>query len=345
MVRTAPITFLSTLPRSPILLSGTRTRGALLAFACTFAGTVARADTPAPPGADALATARSEWAEKHYSAAELSYKSALDQGGLAPADTLDAYVHLGAARARHGKKELARAAFRQAALIDRHFKTPPEGGKRAATIAALARRDEAKLGSIVHNATFPVSVPAAEAFGIDATLDAKHAAVTAKVGVDARDPVSGRHWSTVEVAGAKVHFEVPANIASSGAVLVVRVDALDPHENRLASRARRGSRVETEPAPAEPLARTALAPPLTPPPLVPPSLVPPPAAAPNPLAFNGEVAPPKPAKEGGKHGGVFSSPWFYIIGGVILAAGGAFAFYELRPSDDVSLGGARVVTR
>jgi hypothetical protein len=34
-----------------------------------------------------------------------------------------------------------------------------------------------------------------------------------------------------------------------------------------------------------------------------------------------------------------------LIGGVVLAAGGAFAYYELRPSDDVSLGGAHVVTR
>jgi hypothetical protein len=302
----------------------------LLALACTLAATLASADPPPPPaGADALAAARSAWSGKHYAAAETSYKSALDHGGLAPADTLDAYVHLGAARAALGKKELARAAFRQAALIDLHFKTPAGAGKRATLIATLARRDEAKLGSIVLNATIPESVPAGETFGIDATLDPKHAAITAKLGVDARDPLSGKHWATSDVAGAQMHFDVPASVTLPGATLVVRVDALDPHDNRLASREQR-VRVEAQvnPAitdlPAKPVV----------------------AATPAALTFSTDVGSPgKPTKEGGKPGGILSSPWFYVIGGVVLAAGGAFAYYELRPSDDVSLGGARVVTR
>ena len=315
----------------------TRPRVALLAIACTFAGTVAHADTPAPPGAEALATARTAWGQKHFAAAELSYKSALDHGGLPPADTLEAYIHLGAARARLGKKELARAAFRQAALIDRHFRTPPEAGKRAAQIAALARHDEAKLGSIALGATFPSSVAPDAAFDVDVTLDAKHAALTAKLGVDALDPATGRHWSATEVAAAKKHFEVPGSVATSGATLLVRVDALDVHENRLATREQRIV-VETAepPPPAEPPVspvKVAVVP------------IPPPEPAPPALGYTAEIPPAKPAKEGGKHGGVLSSPWFYIIGGAVLAAGGAFAFYELRPSDDVSLGGARVVTR
>jgi hypothetical protein len=316
---------------TPNLLPGARSCGALLALACILAGSPAHADPPAPPpGADALATARAAWDARHFAAAELSYKSALDHGGLAPADTLDAYIHLGSARARLGKKELARAAFRQAALIDRHFKTPHEAGKRAAAIAALARHDESKLGSIVLNATIPQSVPAGESFGVDATLDPKHAALTAKLGVDARDPLSGKHWDTSDVAAPRIHFDVPANITLPGATLVIRIDALDPHDNRLATREQR-VRVEalSPPAVAE----------------VAPKPVAPPAALSITTDFGGSKPIALTTRDSSKHGGVLSSPWFYVIGGLVLAAGGAFAYYELRPSDDVSLGGARIVAR
>ncbi|MGO9713585.1 MAG: hypothetical protein ACLQBL_32320 [Polyangiaceae bacterium] len=332
--------------RSPILCSGgARSRrhvrghaaawpkasSALLALTCTFAGTLAHAETPPPPaGAEALAAARTAWDGRHFAAAELSYKSALDHGGLAPADTLDAYVHLGAARAALGKRELARAAFRQAALIDRYFKTPRGASKRATLIASLARRDEAKLGSIVLNAVIPQSVPAGESFGIDATLDPKHAAITAKVGVDARDSLSGKHWATSDVAAAEMHFDIPANVTLPGATLVVRIDALDPHDNRLASREQR-VRVEARETPA----------------IADLPAKPAPVAAPAALTFTADVGTPSKLTrdKGEKHGGILSSPWFYLVGGVVLAAGGAFAYYELRPSDDVSLGGARVVTR
>jgi hypothetical protein len=332
----APITLVVTVRISPILCTGrARSRGALLALTFILAATAARADPPPqPPGADALAAARAAWDGKHFAEAALSYKSALDHGGLAPGDTLDAYVHLGAARARIGKKELARVAFRQAALIDRHFKTPPEAGKKAALIARQARRDEAKMGSIVLNATIPDSAAAGEPFGVDATLDPKHAAVTAKVGVDAWDSLSGKHWASSNVAAAKMHFDVPASVTLPGATLVVRVDALDPHDNRLATQEQR---VHIEPAETPEVAAL----PAKPAPL-PPAAV----AAPAALTFTGDLTPPaKPSKEGQKHGGILSSPWFYLIGGVVLAAGGAFAYYELRPSDDVSLGGAHVVTR
>jgi hypothetical protein len=317
--------------RTRIPFSGARSCGALLALACILAAAPSHADPPPPaPGADALASARAAWDARHFAAAELSYKSALDHGGLAPADTLDAYVHLGAARARLGKKELARAAFRQAALIDRHFKTPHEAGKRAAAIAALARRDESKLGSIVLNATIPQSVPAGESFGVDATLDPKHAALTAELGIDARDPISGKHWETSEVAAPRMHFDVPATITLPGATLVIRIDALDPHDNRLATREQR---VHVEALVAPPVAEVA-----------PKPVTPPPA-----LSFTSDLginkAVPVATKETSKHGGVLSSPWFYVIGGLVLAAGGAFAYYELRPTDDVSLGGARVVAR
>ena len=288
---TAPITLVPTVQISPFLSSGARSRGALLALACTFAGTLAHADPPSPPGADALVTARAEWGGEALCSGGALVKSALDQGGLSPADTLEAYVHLGSARARHGKKELARAAFRQAALIDSHFKTPSEGGKRAARIAAQARHDEAKLGLIVLKATAPESVPSGEPFGVDATLDPKHAAVTAKVGLDALDSLSGKHWATTNVAATKMHFDVPASVTSPGVTLLVRIDALNPHNNRLASYEQR---VRVEALPPSPAVVE-----LTPKPVAVPLVAPAPAT----LTFTTDLGGSKQPKETAKHGG------------------------------------------
>jgi hypothetical protein len=282
-----------------------------------------------PPGADALASARAAWDKGQIDAAETFYKSALDHGGLAPEDTLDAYVHLGTARAVLGKKTLARAAFRQAALIDRKFALPPEGGRKANAVASAARKEEAKLGSIRLAAKFPDQVPAGASFHVSATLDAKHAAVTAKIGIDARDEASGRHWSMSTVASSKVRFEVPADMVTPGATLVVRVDALDPHDNRLASR---DARVTVEgTAPAE-----------EPPPQ--PVAAPAPAVVTLPMmSFEAAAAPKERSEKSG--GGFWSSPWPYLLGGVALAAGGAAVYIETRPTDDVSIGAARVNTR
>jgi hypothetical protein len=135
-----------------------------------------------------------------------------------------------------------------------------------------------------------------------------------------------------------MHFEVPASVALPGATLLVRIDALDPHDNRLATR-EQSVHVEAFPPPA-PLLSTA---PLRPPidlPKVPPA---PPARA--VMSFHSDAKGGETRDHAGAHGGFWSSPWPYVLGGVVLAAGGALAYYELRPTDDVSLGGARVVAR
>jgi hypothetical protein len=297
------------------------------------------------PGADALASARAAWSQRQFDAAEVYYKSALDHGGLTPKETLDAYAHLGAARAVLGRRDLARAAFRQAALIDHHFTVPPEGGRKAAVVAAQARKEEAKLGSIRLGAKFPQTVAANTAFTVDATLDGKHAGVTAKIGIDVLDPASGKHWSTDDVASSKTRFEVPADMTQPGATLVLRVDALDPHDNRLASRE---ARVRVEGVAVEAPKPQASAPE----PLVfsiptvsiraePPSEASAPAAS-----ESAEKADKAEKAEKKKEGGSFwSTPWPYVLGSVALAAGGTAVYLGTRPSDDVSVGAAHVVTR
>jgi hypothetical protein len=301
----------------------------LLALACGFGGRSALADPPpaatAAAGAFALSSGRIAFAGRRWKDAEALYKSALDHGGLAPQETLEAYVHLGAARAALGRHDLARVAFRQAALIDAHFKVPREAGKHATAYAAAAKKEEAKLGSIVLNATIPQSVPAAESFGVDATLDARHARVTAKIGILARDPLTGRAWASSEVAATTVHFDVPADVVMPGATLVLRVDALDPHDNRLATREQR-VRVE-EAAPPPTIAALPAAQPAS-------------GAAPATFTFTTDSGS---RDKSAKHGGFWSTPWPYFLGGLVLAAGGAVTYYELHPTDDVSLA-ARVTT-
>jgi hypothetical protein len=301
---------------------------ALIAVASGFGGKSASADPPqaatTAAGAIALSSGRVAFTAHRWKDAEALYKSALDHGGLAPQETLEAYVHLGAARAALGRHDLARVAFRQAALIDAHFKVPKEAGRHAATYAAAAKKEEARLGSIVLNATIPQSVPAAESFGVDATLDARHARVTTKIGILARDPLTGRAWASSEVAATTVHFEVPADVVMPGATLVLRVDALDPHDNRLATREQRVRVEEAAPPPAV---------------AVLPGPQPASAAAPATFTFTTDGSRDKSAK----HGGFWSTPWPYFLGGLVLAAGGAVTYYELHPTDDVSLA-ARVTT-
>jgi hypothetical protein len=290
---------------------------------------------------EVLANARAAWDAKSYDAAESFYKNALDRGGLSPSETVDCYAHLGAARAALRKNDLARAAFRQAARIDPRFRVPPDASRKATQIATMARRDEAKMGAIVLRAQVPTTVAANAPFNVDATLDAKHAAsVVARVGVDARDTVTGKHFIHSDVASSREHFEIPAEVAVSGATLVVRIDALDAHDNRLASREHR---VQVEKAPEPP-----------PPPAPPPPVAAAPAATGGPRLGLFEPVPATPAPREGdatkdkgssKGGGFWSSPWPYVIGGLALAAGGVTVYVMTRPTDDVSVGSARVQTR
>lgn len=291
---------------------------------------------PPPAGADALASARQAWDAKQWDAAENFYKLALDRGGLAPSDTIDAYVHLGSARAILKRTALSRAAFRQAAAIDVHFHVPSDAGKRAATQATLAKRDEARVGSISLRAKFPTQVlPANQPFNVDATLDGKHNAIVARVGVDARDPETGKHYAHADVVARSSHFEVPGEYATPGATLLVRIDALDAHDNRLATREAR-VRIEAPP------------PPPTPPPAPAPvasTPAPAPTTVPGPIAATKPTPEPIPDRDKGKSGGFWSSPWPYVIGTVALAGAGAAVYLTVRPTDDVSVGSARVTAR
>jgi len=264
-----------------------------------------------------LVRARACWDRGEFDIAETLYNEAIERGGLERAELLDAYVRLGASRAVMGKRDMALAAFRKAAFVEPKFATPPEAGKKVAALADKARREEEKIGSIQLRVSAPSTAPAAQTFRVETTLDATHAAVIAKIGLDVREPVSGAEHRATAPAATDVVFDVPGRLAVSESTLVVRAFALDAHENRLAVAEQR---VRVEAAPAGASTRIAA-----------------PAVALRP------VPPPTDADKG--TGGFWSSPWPYVLGGAALAAGGAALWIGTRPSEDVSLGTVRVTAR
>ena len=290
--------------------------GAALVVFTTLAWPVyAQSQSPAP-GDEALLRARAAWDRGEYDAAEPLYRQAIELGGLAPAAVLDAYVRLGASRAVLGKNEQSLAAFKAAALINSQFTVPPESGRRAVQIADRARRAEAQVGAIELHADVPASLEAGQAAAVDATLDPTHAAVASKVAVIARAPTTGKSYEQTNEAAPIVHFKLPASLALPNAILVVRVDALDRHGNRLAS-------VEQRVTVGAAVVGTA-----------PPTV----AIVAKDAAKNGGEE-----KHDAKKGhGFWSTPWPYVIGGAALAAGGAAVYLATRPGDDVNVGPVHV---
>jgi tetratricopeptide (TPR) repeat protein len=264
-------------------------------------------------GGEALSKARAAWDRGEYDTAEPLYRQAIELGGLAPAEVLDAYVRLGASRAVLGKNEPSLAAFKAAALINNRFTVPPEAGRRAILIAERARRAEAQVGAIDLHADVPSSLEPGQVAAVDASLDPTHAAVASKVAVVARDPTTGKTYEQANEAATSVHFNLPASLALPNATLVVRVDALDRHGNRLASveqRIRVGGSV---------------------------------AGAPPPVTIASSAkSPDMEEKHEAKGHGFWSTPWPYVIGGAALAAGGAAVYFATRPSDDVNVGTVHV---
>lgn len=281
-----------------------------LALLVTTATSFAQPETP-PAGADALARARSAWAKGDFDIAEPLYKKAILAGGLPPADVVDAYVHVGATRAIMGKLKPALEAFRSAAIIDLDFIVPAEAGKKAAKLAAQAKREKQRFGALSFAADLPTNVEAGTSLGIDAKLDGAHVAAVTKVRLVVRDPLTAKSYSASEPPSAVMHFDVPNNLTLPGASLVIRLDALDGHDNRLAT---------TE---GKVRVGTAIV-----------------AVANHPSTSHAKTAEDEKSKESG---GFWSSAWPWVIGGAIVAgAAGGTTWFLTRPTDDVSVGVPRV---
>jgi len=226
-------------------------------------------------------------------------------------------VRLASARLILGKKDGALAAFRAAAVIDPKFTVPPEAGKRANQLADRARKDTAKYGALTLKASIPQNVEASSTVKVEVTIDDAHVPLVQKLGVVTKPQDNSKGYARAEPSAAKVTFEVPASAFPAGTTVLIRVDALDSHENRLASVEEKVKVAED--TPSEPVAA--------------------------PVTTPGRIPhdPPPPAEQKARSGGgFFSSPWPYIVGGVLLAAGGAVIYFGTRPTDDVSVGSPSV---
>ena len=273
--------------------------------------------TEAPAGGPALRQARAAWDRGAIETAEPLYREALEKGGLAPPDVLEGYVRLGSIRASLGKKDQAIAAFRAASILDATFAVPIEAGPKGPTLAAQAKKDTAKIGSIQLTIKAPKETPSGKSFKVTAELDAAHVPIVAKIGLLARDGTSGKEVVAEAKPGETVELEVPSEATMPNASLLVRVDALDKQGNRLASAEER-VRVPEGGAVAGASAGSASS---------------------GPSASSTSSSPSPSGDTSLRKGGSFwSSPWPYVVGGLALAGAGTAVYFGTRPSDQVSVG-------
>ncbi len=259
----------------------------------------------AAPGTPSLQHARQAWDDGELDQAERAYAEALEKGGLDRAATLECFIHLGAARSVLGNKAGALTAFRMAFFVDDTFTVPPEAGKKAIAMAEVARRQPNRVGSLHLTLSVPSEAPSGEPFAVNAMLDTAQAALVSRLSLHVNDKTTHKTFDHDEPADAVVRFHVPASMTLPNATLHIQVDALDNHDNQLA------------------LAEDHV------------------GVRPTPIA---ETRHPKDELRQ-THGGFWSTPWPYVIGGALLAAGGATtAYFLLKPPDQVSIGPAQIQT-
>lgn len=266
-------------------------------------------------GGPALRQARAAWDRRALETAEPLYREALEKGGLAPNEVLEGYVRLGSIRAVLGKRDSAVAAFRAASILDADFTVPSEAGSKGAALAERAKRDTAKIGSIQLAVQAPREVQPGKSFTITATLDKGHLPIVSRIGVVAKDGTTGKEVSLDAKPDEAVEFEIDSDVTLPGASILVHVDALDGHDNRLASAEERVRVPEKDTDKGAVAGRTG--------------------------SKEGGGASEKPA--GGdpdvrKGGAFWSSPWPYVIGGIALVGAGTAVFFGTRPSPNVSVG-------
>lgn len=264
----------------------------------------ARAETSGDKAA--LLAARRAWDEGDFEKAEASFKQAIESGGLAPNELVEAHVFLGSARGVLGNKDGASAAFRSAATIDPNFEVPPEAGKKVVQMAAQAKKEAAKQGVVLLRSNVPATNGSGAPIKVAIQVDEHIVPLITNVGIHARDALSRKQFSQTVPAAPKVAFEVPASVSIAGTRVTVRVDALDGHNNRLFS-------VEDHVDIGEAQATTV-------------------------------TSVPKERSDK-KGGGFWSSPWPYVVGGVLLAAGGGSVYLLTRTPDTVSAGAPTVRAR
>lgn len=288
----------------------------------TAATTAFAGDTA--PGGPALRQARAAWDRGSLESAEPLYREAVEKGGLAPAEVLEGYVRLGSIRAALNKKDQALAAFRAASILDATFTVPAEAQSRGIQLAEKAKKDTAKIGSIQLAVQVPKETASGKSFKVTATLDRGHLTIVNKIGVIAKDGTTGKEISLDAKPDESVEFEIGSDITLPGASILVHVDALDSHQNRLASAEERVRVPDNGSATAS-------------------------TGSSGSSSSSSYLTPTRPQAAGDqnlrKGGGFWSSPWPYVIGGLALAGVGTAAYFGTRPPENVNIASPKTSTK
>ncbi len=289
-----------------------RIRHALSAIAAAIVfASLAPPASAEPASSMSLNHARNTWDRGDIGGSETAYKTAIENGELSPSEVVESYVRIGCSRVLLGKKEAAQNAFRAAAVLDPSFVVPSEAGQKANQVAALAKKDVAKFGGISLSVSAPATSPVGKPIAVGADLDHSHLTIVKRLAVIAREGTSGKEYKHEEPTAEHVDFTIPAELAMPDASIVVRVDALDSYNNRIATQT---SRVKAEggdvKAAAGPTARG--------------------------LSVAGAGQKPKESKS------FWSTPWPYVIGGAVLAGAGTAGYFQFRPTDNVTVNAVTV---
>lgn len=297
----------------------------LLSLVCTppvvHAAPAVRTPHPAPPhtakdapngqslsGREALEAARKSWHEAEYETAETLYARAIEAGGLPIALATEAYLYRGAALAILGKTKPASESLRIALTVDGSARMPPEAGKKAASLLESIRKE--KLPVLSLTLTAPGEVHAGEAFNADVALGENPWPIIESVAVTAQETTaSKKHSVTIRPAQLST-VELPNWLAAAeGRTIALHAELRDKGGNVLLT-AEKTVRVKATVAAVL-------------------------------LATEPKKPPPKePPKRG-----FWSSPWPYVLGGVVLVGAAGSAAYGLgafQPTE-ANVAGARVV--
>jgi hypothetical protein len=292
--------------------------------------------------------AQEAWSKGEFEDAERSYRILIERGGLDPDELRSAYVRLGASRAILGKKKEASAAFRAAAVLDPEFVVPSEAGDKAASLAKAAKADVAHLGTLTFSADVPREVEAGQRLVVNVALDLAHLPVVQRVVLTLRAtaapsaPGGASAPRSESSAGSSVGSSVGSAVSAPASLSTASTAATPtPSPIRVAERLGADGHAKLEfavdrvfegKAEVEVDALDKFDNRVS-------SVVRPLVVRPLRLV----VAPPTPKKPGVSF---WATPWPYVLGGVMLAAGGVSAYYFwLRPTDDVTFGPVGVGTR
>jgi hypothetical protein len=194
----------------------------------------ARAAFADPPAAESLARGIRAFETRQYKLAAKLFQSALARGSLTRAQTLTAYIDLGATFVALGKTDAGERAFEQAALIDPKFVVPPHSGRQATALANQARRKQDGVGPYHLEVGAPGEVKPGEAFKITVELTQEQADLVSLVRVVAQSS-TGKPFDTVEPSATRVSIEIPSDAVVFGETVQLRFELLDNHDNRLAT--------------------------------------------------------------------------------------------------------------